>query len=91
MNRKFVFAWALMICFFGALNAQAQDYIWFVPGFQVPNSDFSSITDKLQTIYPDAKIEVKRWDAPRNDNSIQTAFDWGNAMAKVPQAASKLA
>lgn len=91
MNRTFVFAWALMICFFGAFNAQAQDYIWFVPGFQVPNSDFSSITDKLQAIYPDAKIEVKHWDAPRNENSIQTAFDWGNAMAKVPQAAAKLA
>ncbi len=91
MNKKFVFVGALMICFFGTLNALAQDYIWFVPGFQVANSDFSSITDKLQAIYPDAKIEVKHWDAPRNENAVQTAFDWGNAMAKVPRAAAKLA
>lgn len=91
MNRMFAIAGVLMICCFGASVSSAQDYIWFVPGFQVANSDFSSITDKLQTIYPDAQIEVKHWDAPRNENSIQTAFDWGNAMAKVPRAAAKLA
>ncbi len=91
MNRTLTLILTILLISCGITISQAQDYIWFVPGFQVANSDFSPITNKLQSIYPDAEIEVKHWDAPRNENSIQTAFDWGNAMAKVPRAAAKLA
>lgn len=66
--------------------------VWYIPGFENKEKDFNVVRDKVQEIYPEAaSVEVKFWDAPRNDNYTQIGVDWANSIPKAEQGAENLA
>ncbi len=70
-------------------SAQSE-IVWYIPGFENQEQDYSSVLQTLREIYPQSEsVEVKTWDAPHNQD-IRVGIDWASAILKAEQAAENV-